>query len=131
MNNRRGRGPPCRLRTPALFRTRIDEFLSAAQTKAGFGGAVLVARGGQPVYEGAFGFSHLDSKAPNTLDTPFRIASLSKQFTEAAIFRLEGQGKLDIDDPVHKYVPEFAESPRIKGSERFSKNSSDPFDLPL
>jgi CubicO group peptidase (beta-lactamase class C family) len=94
-----------------LFRTRIDEFLTAARTTAGFSGAVLVARGGQPVYEGAFGFSHLDSQAPNTLDTPFRIASLSKQFTAAAIFRLEGQGKLNIDDPVHQYLHEFANEP--------------------
>jgi CubicO group peptidase (beta-lactamase class C family) len=95
----------------ALFCTRIDEFLNAARNKAGFSGAVLVARGGKPVYTGAFGFSHLDTRAPNTLDTPFRIASLSKQFTAAAIFRLEGQGKLDVDDPVHQYLPEFAESP--------------------
>ncbi len=93
------------------FRTRIDEFLSAARSKAGFSGAVLVARGGQPIYQGAFGFSHLGSKAPNTLDTPFRIASLSKQFTAAAIFRLEAQGKLSIDDPVHQHLPEFAELP--------------------
>ena len=59
------------------FRTRIDEFLNAAHTKAGFGGAVIVARGGHPIYQGAFGFSQLDSKPANTVDTPFRIASLS------------------------------------------------------
>jgi CubicO group peptidase (beta-lactamase class C family) len=94
-----------------LFRARIDEFLDAARSKTGFSGAVLVARHGQPVYEGAFGFSHLDSQAPNTLDTPFRIASLSKQFTAAAIFRLDAQEKLSIDDPVHRYLPEFAEAP--------------------
>jgi CubicO group peptidase (beta-lactamase class C family) len=94
-----------------LFRTRIDGFLNAARTKAGFSGAVLVARGGQPVFQGAFGFSHLESTAPNTLHTPFRIASLSKQFTAAAIFRLEAQGKLSIDDPVHKYLNEFADAP--------------------
>jgi CubicO group peptidase (beta-lactamase class C family) len=93
------------------YRARINEFLNAARTKAGFSGAVIVSRGGKPVYQGAFGFSHLESKAPNTLDTPFRIASLSKQFTAAAVFRLAGQGKLDIDDPVHKYLPEFAEAP--------------------
>ena len=97
-----------------LFRARIDGFLNAARSKAGFSGAVIVARGGKPLYEGAFGFSHLKSKAPNTLDTPFRIASLSKQFTAAAIFRLEGQGKLNIDDPVHQYLPEFADSPYRK-----------------
>jgi CubicO group peptidase (beta-lactamase class C family) len=94
-----------------LFRARIDEFLNAARTKAGFSGAVIVARGGQPVYQGAFGFSHLESKAPNALDTPFRIASLSKQFTAAAIFRLEAHGELSIDDPVHRHLPEFAELP--------------------
>jgi CubicO group peptidase (beta-lactamase class C family) len=95
----------------ALFRARVDEFLSSARTKAGFSGAVIVARGGKPVYEGTFGVSHLDSKTPITLDTPFRIASLSKQFTAAAIFRLAAQGKLDIDDPVYKYLSEFADEP--------------------
>jgi CubicO group peptidase (beta-lactamase class C family) len=93
----------------ALFRARIDEFLNAAHSKFGFSGAVLVARGGQPLYQGTFGFSHLESKAANTIDTPFRIVSLSKQFTAAAIFRLEAEGKLGIDDPVHKYLPEFSE----------------------
>jgi CubicO group peptidase (beta-lactamase class C family) len=103
--------PAVPIEDDALFRKRIDEFLTTARTKAGFSGAVLVARGGEPVYEGAFGFSHLDSQAPNTLDTPFRVASLSKQFTAAAIFRLAAQGKLNIDDPVHQYLPEFADAP--------------------
>jgi CubicO group peptidase (beta-lactamase class C family) len=103
--------PAVPIEDAALFRTRVDEFLNAARTKAGFSGAVIVARSGQPVYQGAFGFSHLESNERNTVDTPFRIASLSKQFTAAAIFRLEGQGKLYIDDPVHQYLPEFAEAP--------------------
>jgi CubicO group peptidase (beta-lactamase class C family) len=106
-----GPHPPVPIDDATNFRGRINEFLTAARTKAGFSGAVLVARGGKPVYEGAFGFSHLESKVPNTLDTPFRIASLSKQFTAAAIFRLEAQGKLKIDDPVHKYLDEFAKAP--------------------
>jgi CubicO group peptidase (beta-lactamase class C family) len=110
-NQQPGSRPAVPIEDGALFRTRIDEFLNAARTMAGFSGAVLVARGGKPVYERALGFSHLESKAPNTLDTPFRIASLSKQFTAAAIFRLEAQGKLDIDDPVHKYLSEFGEEP--------------------
>ncbi len=95
----------------ARLHDRIDEFLSAARIKAGFSGAVIVAHGGQPVYRSALGFSHLDSKAPNTVDTPFRVAALSMQFTAAAIFRLESQRKLSIDDPVHQYLPEFAEAP--------------------
>lgn len=93
------------------FRTRIDEFLTAAHTDAGFGGAVIVARGGRPIYQGAFGFSQLGSKPANTVDTPFRIASLSKQFTAAAIFRLETLGNLNVDDPVYQILPEFADEP--------------------
>jgi CubicO group peptidase (beta-lactamase class C family) len=106
-----GTRPAVSIDDATLFRTRIDEFLTAARTKAGFSGAVVVARGGKPVYQGALGFSHLKSKAPNTLDTPFRIASLSKQFTAAAIFRLEAGRKLSIDDPVYKYLTELAEAP--------------------
>ncbi len=106
-----GACPAVPIEDAELFRTRIDEFLTVARTRTGFSGAVIVARGGQPVYERALGFSHLQSKASNTLDTPFRIASLSKQFTAAAVFRLESQGKLDIDDPVHKYLGEFDKAP--------------------
>lgn len=94
-----------------LFRTRVDEFLQAAQTKAAFSGAVIVARGGEPIYQGAFGFSQLESKAANTVNTPFRIASLSKQFTAAGIFHLETQGKLRVDDPVCRYLTEFEGEP--------------------
>lgn len=89
------------------FRSAIDDFLGAAHEAYGFSGAVIVARGGEPVYEGAYGFSHLDTNAPNTLDTPFRIASLSKQFTAAVIFRLEAAGMLEIDAPVYTYLEEF------------------------
>lgn len=93
------------------FRASIVEFLAAARLKADFSGAVVVAHGGKLVYQGAVGFSHLNSKAPNTIDTPFRIASLSKQFTAAAIFQLQADGKLKIDDPVHQYLAEFAKPP--------------------
>jgi CubicO group peptidase (beta-lactamase class C family) len=104
-------GPAVPIDNTESFRSRVDDFLKTAQIKAGFSGTVIIARGGQPIYQGAFGFSHLESKALNTLDTPFRIASLSKQFTAAAIFCLEGQGKLNIDDPVHKYLTEFSKAP--------------------
>ncbi len=93
------------------FNQRVDEFLQLARVKTGFSGVVVVARGGEPVYQGAFGFSHLASRIPNSLDTPFRIASLSKQFTAAAILSLEAEGKLSTDDPVHRYLPEFTAEP--------------------
>ena len=93
------------------FGERINEFLQSARIKTGFSGVVVVARGGKPVYQGSFGFSHLESQTRNSLDTPFRIASLSKQFTAAAILSLEAEGKLRVDDPVHRYLPEFDAEP--------------------
>lgn len=93
------------------FRERIDEFVERARLKTGFSGVVVVARKGEPVYQGSFGFSQLKPRTPNSLDTPFRIASLSKQFTAAAILSLEAEGKLKIEDPVQRYLPEFAAEP--------------------
>jgi CubicO group peptidase (beta-lactamase class C family) len=94
-----------------LFRQRVDEFLQLARVETGFSGVVAVARGGQTVYQGSVGYSQLASRTPNTLDTPFRIASLSKQFTAAAILSLEADGNLSVDDPVSFYLPEFAAEP--------------------
>jgi hypothetical protein len=53
------------------FRSNVDSFLNAAHRKAGFSGAVIVARSGQPIYQSAIGLSQLKSKTPNTVDTPF------------------------------------------------------------
>lgn len=94
-----------------LFCARVDEFLQMARSRVGFSGAVIVARNGTPVYEGAFGGSDIDADPKNSVDTPFRIASLSKQFTAAAILHLEAQGKLSIEDPVHLYLDEFKAEP--------------------
>lgn len=94
-----------------LFARRIDEFLERAQVRTGFSGVVLVARGGQPIYQGSVGYAHLASRIPNTADTSIRIASLSKQFTAAAVLLLEAEGKLSTDDPVHRYLAEFDAEP--------------------
>ena len=93
------------------FRTRIDKFLHRARIETGFAGVVLVGQQGEPVYEGAFGYSHPETKTLNSLDTPFRIAGLSQTFTAAGIFLLEADGALSNDDPVSKYLPEFEAEP--------------------
>lgn len=69
--------------------------------------AVLVAREGKIVYQGAFGFADLEKKTPATVETKFRIGSVSKQFTAAAILRLADEGKLALTDKVEKFFPGF------------------------
>jgi CubicO group peptidase (beta-lactamase class C family) len=71
------------------------------------GMAVLVARDGKVVFQGGFGFADIGKKTPVTAETKFRIGSVSKQFTAAAILRLAEDGKLSLDDKLEKYFPGF------------------------
>lgn len=70
-------------------------------------GSVLVADRGKVVYHRAFGLANREWQIPHTTDTSFRIASLTKQFTATLIMQLAEQGKLRLDDPIGKYVPEL------------------------
>jgi len=65
-----------------------------------FSGAVLVAKDGHPVFRRAFGPANREWDVANTPDTQFRIGSLTKAFTAAAILQLAERGKLDLDDPI-------------------------------
>ncbi len=71
-----------------------------------FSGAVLVARDGKPVFRKAFGLANREWDVANTPQTRFRLGSITKQFTAAAILQLAEQGKLSVDDPISKYYPE-------------------------
>ncbi len=70
-----------------------------------FSGAALVARGGSILLEKGYGAADRRWKRPNTADTQFRIASISKQFTAVAILLLHSRGKLDVHDRMCLYVP--------------------------
>jgi CubicO group peptidase (beta-lactamase class C family) len=71
------------------------------------GVSVLVARDGRIVFQGGFGLADLEQKTPITPDTKFRIGSITKQFTAAAVLRLAESGKLTLDDSLAKFFPEF------------------------
>ena len=60
---------------------------------------------GQLIFKGSGGFSNLENKTPASSSTLFRIASMSKSFTTAAILKLRDEGKLSLDDPIEKYLP--------------------------
>lgn len=70
-----------------------------------FSGSVLVARDGSPVFNESFGFADAEFGIRNNTDTRFRIASVTKQFTAAAILLLQEQGRLRLSDSVSKYLP--------------------------
>ena len=72
------------------------------------GMTAAVSIDGKLVYSGAYGSIEDGKSAPVTPDTLFPIASISKAFTTTALAMLVDEGKLAWDDPVRKYIPEFA-----------------------
>ena len=87
---------------------RIDRMCEDAIADSDVPGIVaLVARHGKVVYHKAFGMA--DNQAGRKLqkDDIFRIASQSKAITSTAVMMLWEEGKFQLDDPIHKYIPEF------------------------
>lgn len=78
-----------------------------AYVAPGPGCSAAVSLNGQVVFEKAFGMAELEHGIPNTPQTIFESGSVAKQFTAAAMVLLAQDGKLSIDDPVRKYVPEL------------------------
>ena len=84
--------------------TDLDSMMQKI-TKAGlFSGAVLVAQNGQVILSKGYGLADREKKTPNTAQTKFRIASITKQFTAMAIMLLQEQGKLNVQDKICKYL---------------------------
>lgn len=84
--------------------TRVDDYLTRL-VPHGFSGAVLVAADGKVVLKKAYGFANRATNQPYTVDMVSCIGSVSKQFTGAAIVKLEMMGKLKTSDPISKYLP--------------------------
>ena len=74
-----------------------------------FDGVVLVAQDGEVLFEKAYGHTSLELGVPNTLDTRFRLASVTKQFTATAVMLLAEEGKIDLDSPISTYLPKYRE----------------------
>lgn len=78
------------------------------QTAGGrFAGAVMIAKGRQVLFSGAYGLADRERKISNQLDTRFRIGSMNKMFTATAVLQLAQAGKLKLIDPVGKYLTDY------------------------
>ena len=89
----------------------LDTYLTAARDVRHFQGVVLVARDGRPVLEKGYGDASVELGVPNTPETKFLIGSITKQFTAALILQLQEQGKLDVQDPITKYLTDYPPEP--------------------
>jgi CubicO group peptidase (beta-lactamase class C family) len=85
------------------FAENIDRHLQTLASRGLFSGSVLVARGDKVVLSKGYGFSSVELQVPNTPNTTFRIASVTKQFTAAAVLLLADRKKLSLADPISKH----------------------------
>ncbi|HEX7880999.1 MAG TPA: serine hydrolase domain-containing protein, partial [Candidatus Eisenbacteria bacterium] len=86
---------------------RLDAYLKPMFPADKPGAVVLVARNGKPIYRKAFGMADMATRTSLTPESVLRIGSVTKQFTAAAILRLEETGKLKVTDPIEKWLPDF------------------------
>lgn len=103
--------PPPDIAAPRL---KEAEALAALTARAGelakkdeFSGVVLVARHGEVLLQKAWGLANRETGTPATLDTQFRLGSMNKMFTAVAVLQLVEAGKLALDDPLGKYLPDY------------------------
>jgi CubicO group peptidase (beta-lactamase class C family) len=86
---------------------QVDEVFARWDSTVSPGCSVAVMKNGAIIHQRGYGMADLEHDVPNTPLTVFHVASVSKQFTAAAIALLAQQGKLSLDDSVRKYVPEL------------------------
>ena len=90
-----------------------EAYLTSYKDRAAFDGVVLITDGDQIVWQQAFGFSDYSQSLPMTTDSRIRLASLSTQFTQAAIGQLIDDGKLGLQSRLADFLPDFPNARRI------------------
>ena len=97
-------------------KAQIDQVLrQKSEAKEIPGVVAIAATGGEVIYQGAFGKRDLSKDDPMTLDSVFWIASMTKAITAAAGMQLVEQGKLSLDEPIGKVLPDLAAPQVLEG----------------
>ncbi|HKU25525.1 MAG TPA: serine hydrolase domain-containing protein [Candidatus Sulfotelmatobacter sp.] len=99
-----------RVKTDLSLATRqamAKRALDDAAARHLFSGTVLIADHGEIILRGAYGEADNTRHIPNNLNTPFFVASLGKLFTGVAVAQLVSQGKLNYDEPISRYLPDY------------------------
>jgi CubicO group peptidase (beta-lactamase class C family) len=105
--------------TPA----RVDELVKPFVQYHAFSGVVLAAKGDKVLVQKAYGMADYEFNVPNTVDTRFAIASITKRFTSVILQHLFDEKRLSPDDPLSKWVPDFPSANAITVRQLMSHRS--------
>jgi len=92
----------------------IADLVGSFEVREHFSGVVLVAQDGKVLFRKACGLANREWEVPNTVDTKFRIGSLTKQFTAFLVMRLVEQGKMDLGGKICDYLPYYRQDTGAK-----------------
>jgi len=93
--------------------TQVDAYVRPYLDVAGFNGTVLIAKNGKVLLSKGYGMANYELGVPNTPQTKFHLASVSKTFTAAAIMMLQERGLLNTSDPLTKFIPDYPNGDKI------------------
>ncbi|HNB22832.1 MAG TPA: serine hydrolase domain-containing protein, partial [Candidatus Melainabacteria bacterium] len=96
-------------KTGKALENKLQVYFDACISAFDFSGAAAISKDGKRIWTGIAGHANLEHGVPNTENTKFRLASVTKPFTAIAILQLQEKGKLKISDPISKY---FKKAPR-------------------
>ena len=92
---------------------KIDSLFTVYSEKNMFSGSLLIAKKGKVLLSKGYGKANYSFDIPNTAQTKFKLASVSKQFTATAIIKLAEQGKLSTEDKLTKYINDYPNGDKI------------------
>lgn len=93
--------------------TELEKYMQAQVEINNFSGTILVSKNNSILLKKSFGLADYEWNVKNTIDTKYSLASVSKQFTAAAILQLVDKGKISLDDKLSKFFPSFPEGDSI------------------
>jgi CubicO group peptidase (beta-lactamase class C family) len=93
--------------TSIISGQEVKDYFSTLTKNDVFYGSVLVSKSGENIFSNSYGYSNVDKNEKINERSQFPIASLSKTFTAVAVLQLKQKGKLNLDDLVQKYLPDF------------------------
>ena len=87
-----------------------DRYLSMRADMGNFSGAVLIAKGDRVLFRKGYGYADVENRIPYTAETQHHVASISKMFTAMAVLKLREAGRIQLSDPLCKYIGKCPES---------------------
>lgn len=87
--------------------TPLNQLIEEYATKKNFNGTILIQKDKKIIYEKGLGYANRQFSIPNTIDTKFKIASITKLFTSVLILQLHEKGDIDLNASIKTYLPEY------------------------